>query len=146
MSSALEAATADENNPINLKRTKNQQHTTAIGHMTARELHVFLFGSSLDHCHLLPTATDSQFPSAVAPGGKRRRTENLRTNGTQNRLDLDLRLPLAFDRHGSGGVADERSKAAAKAAGAGGGGGDRGGWCLLQKFIAPAGSKNSTLR
>ncbi|CAM9980882.1 unnamed protein product, partial [Pylaiella littoralis] len=113
----------------------------------------------LNHRRPFPTA-DNQLPAGAARGGKRRRTVNLKTNETQycNRttLDLDPRTAPLVGRHGSGEVVDvdngfmkrysERSKAAAKAAGAGGGGADGGGWCLLQKFIGPAGSKSSTLR
>lgn len=140
------------------QRRPQQQHTAAIEHMTTRELHAFLFGTSLDHCRPFPVP-DNQSPAATARGGKRWRTENLKNNETHNSnkaLDLDQRLHTVFGRHGDGGVEavdgcfterySERSKAAAKAAGAGGGGGDGGGWCLLQKFIGPAGSKNSTLR
>lgn len=141
------------------ERPKRQrQHQAAILHLTTRDLHAFLFGASRDY-HPFPTATSSTPAAAVAARrGKRRRTGSLKSNGTRN-VAADLGPP--FCHTDGGGILDdgstkvyskcfanatERSEAAANAAGEGEGGGDGGGWCLLQKFIGPAGSRSSTLR
>lgn len=126
---------------------QNQQGA-AIRHLTARELHDFLFGASHDQHPFPPIA-------AAAGGGKQQRNEAC--NGEEvdvcHSVGRASLLHLQARSHGGAAYTDtyarrhiERSEAAAMTAGAGAGDGDGGGWCLLQKYIGPTGTRNSTLR
>lgn len=136
---------------------QQQPHQAAILHLTARDLHKFLFGTSHDYRSLLSATARAPDAAVAARTGKRRRIENC--NETRNTA---TDLGPHFGHGGGVGAIDdefknrrsksiptkgtERSEAAAAAAGEGQGDGDGGGWCLLQKFIGPAGRRSSTLR
>lgn len=134
-----EAAAAAEGGDSQERTSQLRQCTASIVHLTTRELHTFLFGPNDSH----RSTTTGGYPTAgvkVDFGGKRRRTESLEN------------IEMPFQDNTGGAIAfhdaltaqrllPERSDAAAQAAwGAGGG------WCLLQKFIGPTGSRNSTIR
>ncbi|CAM9536146.1 unnamed protein product, partial [Ectocarpus sp. 8 AP-2014] len=127
---------------------ENQQDA-AIRHLTARELHDFLYGSN-HHQHPVPPVVEA------ATGGKQQRNEAF--NGEEvdafHTIGRGSLLHLQARSDGGTGIYTEtfarrhikRSEAAATAAGAGAGDRDSGGWCLLQKYIGPTGTRNSTLR
>ncbi|CAM9109876.1 unnamed protein product [Ectocarpus fasciculatus] len=124
---------------------QNQQDA-AIRHLTARELHDFLFGANHDQ-HPFPPVV------AAASGGKQQRDEACNveevdvchTIGGGSLLHLQPRSHVGAETYTEMFARRhiERSEAAATAAGAGAGGG---GWCLLQKYVGPTGIRNSTLR
>lgn len=127
---------------------ENQQDA-AIRHLTARELHDFLFGSN-HHQHPVPPVV------AAATGGKQQRNEALNGEEVDDFHTIGRGSLLHLQARSDGGTGTytetfaqrhiERSEAAATAAGAGAGDRDSGSWCLLQKYIGPTGTRNSTLR
>ncbi|CAM9320037.1 unnamed protein product [Ectocarpus sp. 4 AP-2014] len=127
---------------------ENQQDA-AIRHLTARELHDLLFGSN-HHQYPVP-------PVVAAPtGGKQQRNEAFNGEEVDAFHTIGRGSLLHLQARSDGGAGTytekfarrhiERSEAAATAAGAGAGDRDGGGWCLLQKYIGPTGTRNSTLR
>lgn len=143
-----------------VERTEqSMQRTASIVHLSTRELHDFLFGPSDRH---FPTATVHLAAGVKKDGGEKRgRTESLQNDGKSFDGSHNFHFGSQFRVRGHGGGAAafhdistafprkcmaghflERSEAAAKAAWRSGGSG----WCLLQKFIGPTGSRNSTLR
>ncbi|CAM9095123.1 unnamed protein product [Hapterophycus canaliculatus] len=142
---------------------QQQQQGTAIRHLTARELHYFLFGAEHGYHKLPAGATSHLTKEAAADGRGEEQTDTLfetKTRGdsfNEIRPDQGNRARTLTGSHGSveftwprtensGTRHSEISKAAARAAGAEAGDVSSGGWCLLQKFIDPVGSKISTLR
>ncbi|CAM9276469.1 unnamed protein product [Ectocarpus sp. 12 AP-2014] len=125
------------------------QQDAAIRHLTARELHDFLFGSN-HHQHPVPPVV------AAATGGKKQRNEIFSVEEVDAFHTIGRGSLLHLQERSGGGAGPytetfarrhiERSEAAATAAGAGAGDRDGGGWCLLQKYIGPTGTRNSTLR
>ncbi|CAM9758864.1 unnamed protein product, partial [Ectocarpus sp. 12 AP-2014] len=133
---------------IHHPQLENQQDA-AIRHLTARELHDFLFGSN-HHQHPVPPVV------AAATGGKQQRNEIFSVEEVDAFHTIGRGSLLHVQERSDGGAGPytetfarrhiERSEAAATAAGAGAGDRDGSGWCLLQKYIGPTGTRNSTLR
>lgn len=141
-----------DDEPSHGQSSRHQHLAPAVGHLTARDLHAFLFGES---------CTPWENPSAA--GGKRprpfdcadtaaavaaavavppRKSAKRNRNGRGGAETLGGGVSLT-DAAGAVAVAEfrkERSEAAAAAAVAGGG------FCLLQAYLPPTGARNSTLR
>lgn len=101
-------------------RIDESKITPAIAHLSARGLHAFLFGFEHSEEHDIDRSADGCNAWSgldVAPAA---------THGSRS--------------HIFSGCCPNYSKAAAEAAAAGDG------FCLLQRFVGPSGTRNSTLR
>lgn len=133
---------------------RRPQHTVAaIGHLTVRDLHDFLFGESGVRAESKASVTAAATQRIRPPA----RQPTTHSQDQQHRAAQSLTAPNVAPApqtaHGVGNPHDiagrdtrhtppyaRRSEAAANAAHTGGG------YCVLQKFVKPGGERNSTLR
>lgn len=144
---------------INDDGVGRREMVTAIGHLTARQLHDFLFGEGYVRADNIPSSVEP-----TQPGRYNMSTAELRRPAKENMFSRDQlgankaactgkpglhtlgvdNLNVSCDNNDEEARFVQgyprRSEAAAKASFAGGG------YVLLQKYVAPSGERNSTLR